>query len=957
MPEDAPAGTLVHTLVAMDPDINTTEALNFAATEPITAVDKNGKQVEGTEVFKDFFAIDQATGQVTVRKPLQRDIAAVVRITVLVTDITAPTMQQGKGTLSITIIDVNDFAPVFNPPWTPENPTYVLNIVEEQPVGTIVATYSATDVDSNTVEYIINPKSDFFEIENATGIVRIKRRIDYEQEKLINFSIIAYDSGIPQMSATANINVNVANLNDMDPIFSENSYEATVNENAPTGTRILIVNATDADKGEYGQVTYSLIGEHSNDFRIDSVTGEITVANPGLLDRETISELTIQVVASDGAPANIRRSVSVPIHIKILDINDNPPEFDQHNYHASIVENLRLDPPAPILQVQAKDPDQDINGAIHYSILSGNEGEVFNLDPVSGILYPHASLIGKPRQFHLVVEARDGDGNGQFTDRSAIDIEIQDVNQDKPVFIMPALANATVEVPENAARADYLVMTVKAVDKDTGENGRVTYHLKVNNHNVQETDEFIIDSDTGELRTKMFLDREVKSKYELVLVAMDHGSPTWYETLRFLTVLLVDINDNRPEFPDSASANPYRFYIKENSERNIRIGKIQAIDKDEGKHAKVYYYILSGNEDQGFYVDKSDGSLYTNKSFDREKQEEYDLLILANNDPDYFLSDEEKQKLTEEQVAHDSSVAKIKITILDENDNAPKFEKSDFYAGVNTMANINEYVASLRATDPDLGTNGTLMYYIRASNLYKIGSNKSTGSIIPSPFNITQDGKLVTANYMAEYNQDRFIVEIVAKETASPEREAIARVHVWIFEPNQLIRVILSRPPEEVNQEREEIISELSNVTQSLVVVDEIRYHVDANGHINQDWCDMYIHVVDGPTQMIASIPEVLKVIDEKYDALKDYYAGFAIENVVPAFVGIKEESFDPALAALIALLIVLFVGIITFIVVCCCLRHWVISVPADLKKKDALIKKAIIDDLNTTENPLWIEQ
>ena len=43
----------------------------------------------------------------------------------------------------------------------------------------------------------------------------------------------------------------------------------------------------------------------------------------------------------------------------------------------------------------------------------------------------------------------------------------------------------------------------------------------------------------------------------------------------------------------------------------------------------------------------------------------------------------------------------------------------------------------------------------------------------------------------------------------------------------------------------------------------------------------MYIHVVDGPTQTIASIPEVLRVIDAKYDFLKDYYAGFAIENIV----------------------------------------------------------------------------
>lgn len=184
---------------------------------------------------------------------------------------------------------------------------------------------------------------------------------------------------------------------------------------------------------------------------------------------------------------------------------------------------------------------------------------------------------------------------------------------------------------------------------------------------------------------------------------MDHGSPTWYETLRFLTVLLVDTNDNRPEFPDSMTANPYRFYVKENSDANIRIGKVQAIDKDEGKHAKVYYYILTGNDEHGFYLDKSDGSLYTNKSFDREVKGEYDLFILANNDPDFFLSSEEKQKMTEDQVAHDSSVAKVKITIQDENDNPPKFEKSDFYAGVNTMANINEFVATLHATDPDSG--------------------------------------------------------------------------------------------------------------------------------------------------------------------------------------------------------------------------------------------------------------
>lgn len=63
---------------------------------------------------------------------------------------------------------------------------------------------------------------------------------------------------------------------------------------------------------------------------------------------------------------------------------------------------------------------------------------------------------------------------------------------------------------------------------------------------------------------------------QLTLVAKDHGYPTWYETLSYLTVLLVDINDNRPEFPDSKSSNPYMFYVSENDERNLRIGILNA---------------------------------------------------------------------------------------------------------------------------------------------------------------------------------------------------------------------------------------------------------------------------------------------------------------------------------------------------------------------------------------------
>lgn len=109
--EDQPIGTLVHRLVALDPDVASAELLSYAATEPITAVNKDGVEIADTDDFKYLFNVDRS-GRVTVARKLNRDQYAVVRITVLVTDTTAPVNQQGHGLLVITIIGVNDIPPV-----------------------------------------------------------------------------------------------------------------------------------------------------------------------------------------------------------------------------------------------------------------------------------------------------------------------------------------------------------------------------------------------------------------------------------------------------------------------------------------------------------------------------------------------------------------------------------------------------------------------------------------------------------------------------------------------------------------------------------------------------------------------------------------------------------------------------------------------------------------------------
>ncbi|XP_045467864.1 cadherin-87A isoform X2 [Harmonia axyridis] len=952
--EDAAIGTVVHNLTAKDPDVNSTDAFLFESIEPITALDKNGNQVLFNDDYRDFFYVDKYTGQVKVKNVLQRNVSTTVRLTVRVTDITAPTLQQGEGLLIITIGDVNDSPPSFLPPWTVENPVYYLELDEEQPPGTIVAKYKAIDEDSDISSYEIIPPNEYFSINSSNGVVSIDKVIDYEKIQFMKFTVYAYDTGIPQLNASAMILVQIRNINDNSPQFQYNQYNVTVEENCPNGTNILTVQAIDLDKGEFGEVTYELVGEHSKYFEISPKEGVISVIDSRFLDHETINNTVIEVVASDGAQGPQKRSVAVPVNINIKDVNDNSPVFNQSEYKVKIMENVRLNPPKPLIQVNATDLDSGFNGNIHYSIVDGNEDDIFLLGIETGILYPHKSLVGQKRQYRLVVEARDEAGNGKFSDRAVIHIQVLNVNDHKPVFIMPALYNSTVEVTENNAIENYLVMTVKAVDDDEGENGRITYHLRTNVGNVQETEEFIIDSDTGELRTKKALDSEKKSRYELTLVAIDHGSPIWFETKRYLSIVLVDMNDNKPEFPDSQMSNPYHFYITENNEIHTKVGQVQALDKDEGKHAKVFYYMIIQSNPEAFYIDKTDGNIFANMSFDREVKDEYQMFILASNDPEFFLSYEDRQLLTADELMHDSSIAKVIITVNDLNDNPPIFQQTSYYAAVNAMADINQLVVKTTAVDFDFGPNKSLTYYVKASNLYKYGSNKSTGSIIPSPFNISQSGEICTATYMAENDQHRFIVDIIARENAFPEREAYAQVHVWIFEPQQLIRIILSRPTDEVAREKQEIIAELSNSTQSLVIIDEIRYHTDDNGNKDEKWSDMYVLVIDPSTRIIRPVTEVLKLIDSKYDFLKDYYSGYAIVNVVPAFLTEYEDPFNTNLGR-VAIYIMIVVGFLTpFILLCCC-RKYLNS--TDLKKKDTLIKKAIIDDLNTTDNPLWIEQ
>lgn len=89
------------------------------------------------------------------------------------------------------------------------------------------------------------------------GVITTKARIDYESIKQIYVNAFVTDTGVPQLTSTAEIIVDIVNVNDNDPVFSHPEYRFTVAENSAKGTFVGKIDAKDGDDGKYQQQKYT----------------------------------------------------------------------------------------------------------------------------------------------------------------------------------------------------------------------------------------------------------------------------------------------------------------------------------------------------------------------------------------------------------------------------------------------------------------------------------------------------------------------------------------------------------------------------------------------------------------------------------------------------------------------------------------------------------------------------
>ncbi|XP_050016488.1 protocadherin-17 isoform X3 [Alexandromys fortis] len=443
--------------------------------------------------------------------------------------------------INVKVIDSNDNSPVF------EAPSYLVELPENAPLGTVVIDLNATDADEGPngevlysfSSYVPDRVRELFSIDPKTGLIRVKGNLDYEENGMLEIDVQARDLGPNPIPAHCKVTVKLIDRNDNAPSIGFVSVrQGALSEAAPPGTVIALVRVTDRDSGKNGQlqcrvlggggtgVGGSLGGPGSVPFKLEeNYDNFYTVVTDRQLDRETQDEYNVTIVARDGGspPLNSTKSFAV----KILDENDNPPRFTKGLYVLQVHENNI--PGEYLGSVLAQDPDLGQNGTVSYSILPSHIGDVsiytyVSVNPTNGAIYALRSFnYEQTKAFEFKVLAKDSGAPAHLESNATVRVTVLDVNDNAPVIVLPTLQNDTAElqVPRNAGLG-YLVSTVRALDSDFGESGRLTYEIVDGNDDHL----FEIDPSSGEIRTLHPFWEDVTPVVELVVKVTDHGKPT-----------------------------------------------------------------------------------------------------------------------------------------------------------------------------------------------------------------------------------------------------------------------------------------------------------------------------------------------------------------------------------------------------------------------------------------------
>ncbi|XP_014399343.1 PREDICTED: protocadherin-23, partial [Myotis brandtii] len=642
------------------------------------------------------FEIDSSTGDLFLSKELDYEMTSHYLFRVVTKDHSKTPPLHSTVFLSIDVEDQNDHTPSF------QEEFIVISVEENVPVGTLVHVFNAKDGDgsflNSRIQYFIeshHPGINPFLIHPSFGTLVTASPLDRERVPTVVLTVTASDQAVnvtDRRLRSLMAKVVILDVNDHSPTFMSFPI-AHVKEDATVGSLVHHVTAHDPDEGRNGRVTYSILSGNENmAFMLDESSGLLTTTCS--LDYEMKTQHVLTLLAlDDGVPA---LSSSQTLTISVLDVNDEAPVFKQHLYEASVKENRN--PGEFVTRVEAMDRDSGINSKLQFEIMPGVSSGLFEINADTGEVVTATTLDREVQEvLTLRVLVRDG-GVPSLSGTTTVLCTVEDENDHAPKIIVPA---HDIEVLENQEPG--VVYTVLAFDMDTGNNGAVKYHIIDGN-----TDEyFSINETSGELSTTRALDREQVNNFALVILCSDLGDPP-RSSLVQLQVRVLDDNDHSPSFP----MLQYRSFVREDADVGTVVLVLSAVDKDEGLNGQTEYF-LTDEAAGAFTIDPVAGILRTGHALDREARSQYIFRAVARD--------------CSVQGSRSTTVM-IKVHVTDVNDNDPVWEQNPLDIFLSPQSPINQTTAILRASDPDLGPNGTVIFSLaETQSVFSI--NKYTGEI------------------------------------------------------------------------------------------------------------------------------------------------------------------------------------------------------------------------------------
>ncbi|XP_042593828.1 protocadherin alpha-3-like [Cyprinus carpio] len=496
-----------------------------------------------------------------LKKAVDREITTTYKLILTAVDGGNPPR---SGTLNITIniLDINDNRPVFS------RETYSVTLQENSAVGTVVVRVNATDIDdgpNSEIEYsfaTLNGKvHEVFELDQVTGEIRVKGKVDFEETEVYKLDIQASDKGHPPLSANCRVVIKIIDVNDNRPEIEITSLSKNIPEDSKPGTVISLISVTDKDAGINGKVICQLNKNIPFELKPTFKDNMYSLVTKDRLDREMISQYDIIITASDlGQPS---LTASTTLNVQISDVNDNVPDFLINPLNLYLMENNAAG--SSIISVSASDRDTAENAVISYHIIRGggthNDLTSFlNVNSETGIVYSLRSFdfeTAKTFQFHVL--ATDS-GTPSLSSNVTVNVFILDQNDNVPVILHPVSANGSAEGVEEIPRnvnAGHLVTKVRAYDADIGYNGWLLFSLQeVSDHSL-----FGLDRYTGQIRTLRSFTETDEALHKLIILVKDNGNVSLSAT----ATVIVKVVEPKEAF----AASDVKNTVKDEEENNV----------------------------------------------------------------------------------------------------------------------------------------------------------------------------------------------------------------------------------------------------------------------------------------------------------------------------------------------------------------------------------------------------